>query len=428
FFPVQIPFLGRDALTSGTICIFLFFLKYLLDSFFQRNFIKERYDYLVYTLILFGALSIIYPLVSGDLHGGQTGHALRQYVSFFSAILFFIMLKSIRPGRQEAVSEQVEKLIGFFILLVALHVLISFLVKMVPSLGFLFNIFLPRDVESFDSVQREGMQRIGSFVFSPEKYGEILAALSPVVMYKIYKFRNPVWICCLFLFALGLIVSVTRSGILLFLAGISLSMLYHFKKKIGKTLLLANLGLAMFFLVAFFKGDLLDDVFTRFAVAANTYSSTGNIVETMNRGGVFYDAWDLVVSNVTLFGNGITEFNFHNLFLTTIYQKGVLGMALFFIVLLIPVISLAGAMKSPDHGNKELVFACLLSLFLFLVNETKFEFTRDSSYQQIWWGIIALYYLVSRKQEVVFPQSSHAGNRAGRHSFTGLEKTCLGER
>jgi len=125
----------------------------------------------------------------------------------------------------------------------------------------------------------------------------------------------------------------------------------------------------------------------------------------MNRGGVFYRAWDLVVSNVTLFGKGISEFHFHNLYLTTIYQKGVLGMTLFFIVLLFPVISLAGAMNSHDHGNKELVFACMLSLFLFLINETKFEFIRHASYQQIWWGIIALYYLVSRKQVAVISQS-----------------------
>lgn len=409
FFPVQIKFLGRDALTSGTLCIFLFFLKYLLDSFYRRNFIKERYDYLVYALILFGALSVVYPIVNGVLHGEQIGQALRLYVDFFSAMLFFLMVKSIRPGRQDAVHEQVEKLLGFFILLVALHVLISIMVKMIPSVGFLFNIFLASDVETFDSVEREGIQRIRSFVFTTEQYGEILAALSPIVLYKIYKFKNPVWLGCLILFAIGLILSVTRSGILLFLAGVSLSMLYHFKKKIGKTLMLANLGMALFFLAAFFKGDFLEDVFIRFAEAVDTYSNTGNIVETINREGVFYRAWDLVVSDMTLFGNGITEFHFHNLYLTTIYQKGVMGMILFFIVLLFPVVSLAGALKSSSHGNRELVFACILSLFLFLINETKFEFTRQASYLQIWWGVIALYYLAAQKQVAGLARSGSRG-------------------
>jgi hypothetical protein len=80
------------------------------------------------------------------------------------------------------------------------------------------------------------------------------------------------------------------------------------------------------------------------------------------------------------------------------YQKGILGAALFFSVLLFPLIRLVGAMQSQTHRNKELVFACLLSMFLFLVNETKFEFTRHASYQQIWWGIMALYYLAAREQ------------------------------
>jgi O-antigen ligase len=309
------------------------------------------------------------------------------------------MLKGVQPGRQGALSEQVEKLLGYFIILVALHVLISLAVKMVPSLGSLFAIFLPRDIDAFDSVRREdSLQRISSFLFSPEKYGEILAALSPIVLYKVYKFRNPVWIVSLLLFAMGLILSVTRSGIVLFGAGLSLSMLYYFNKKMGKTLLLGNLAMVVFSLTAFFKEDFLNDVFTRFATAATTYNDTGSLVETMNRSDVFYDAWDLVVSHVTFLGNGITAFHFHNLFLTVFYQKGILGAALFFSVLLFPLIRLVGAMQSQTHRNKELVFACLLSMFLFLVNETKFEFTRHASYQQIWWGIMALYYLAAREQ------------------------------
>lgn len=402
FFPLHISLLGRDAISTSTICIFVLFIKYLFDSFNQRNFIKEKYDYWVYLLILLSAVSVFYSMVTGMIAGEQIGQAVRRYVGFLSAMLLFIVIKNYQLGKGYSQNQYnyilyIERLLTLFLVLISIHIFISITVKFFPSLSWGFDIFLPRDVEFFDSVDRDRMQRISSFVFNYEQYGEILAALSPIVIYKIYRSSNIFWVFCFLLFALGLMFSVTRSGILLFVVGVFISILYHFNSNRRKSYLLICIALIFTILIHFSDVPIVENVYQRFKIASETYASTGNIVETINRGKVFYDSWELVVSNLNLLGNCITGFHFHNLYFSTIYQIGIVGLFIFCIVIIFPAINLIKIFYKKKYvTNKELVFSCLLSLIIFFINEMKFEFTRHSIYQQIWWGIIAVYCLVSK--------------------------------
>lgn len=400
FFPIYIQFLGKDALTTGTVFILILYIYYLYNSFLERNFIKEPFDYLVYILILMGAISLILPILTGEMKGGRIGNAVRQYTSFASSLLLFIAIKNIvLSKKREHIHDMIDKLLVFIMALISIHIVISLVVDIYPRAGSLFKVFLPRNFDPLDLVERgKEMGRVGSFVFTPEKYGEILAALSPIVIYKIYKSKNSFWFFIFFLFALGLMHSVTRSGIILFVGGVFLSILYNFKSKPGKTIILSNFFFVTAVAMVFYSNTLLDDIYIRFADAATTYNNTGNVIATLNRSRVFYPAWNLVVSKLTFFGNGITDFHFHDLYLTNIYQLGIIGSLFFSIVFLSPIVKLLKSLKTSTHENKKLIFACILSLILFLINETKFEFIRDSSYQQIWWGLLATYYLVSQAE------------------------------
>lgn len=403
FFPIHIQIMGRDALTTGSIFIFVLFIKYFIVSLFERKFIREKYDYWVYVLIILGLFSILAPYYTGGLTKEQLGPSIRLYFTFSSSLLLFLVIKNISQIQFQSNAEAdhfwVEKLLNIIIFLISFHIAISICVKFFPSIGPLFNIFLSRNTEVFDSVSRGTIERIGSFVFGKESYGEILATLSPIIIYKIYKFKNPLWVCCLLLFALGLVFTVTRSGILLFLAGVMISILYMANEKKNKTFMLIYLilsGLVVFILV---NPPVLHDILFRFGNATEAYNSDGSLFTTLNRD-FLPDVWHLVITKISFFGNGITEYNFHNLFLTTLHRRGVAGAFFFFVVLLYPIFCLIKSFnRNHSNTNKKLVFLCLLSMGLFLANEFKFEFTRGGSYQQLCWCLFAIFYLASKKNK-----------------------------
>lgn len=393
--------MGRDALTTGTICIFILFLKYFMVSIVEKKFIREKYDYWIYLLILLGMLSVIVPYYTGGLEKEQIGPSIRLYVTFLSSLLFFLVIKNFPQIQfQSNVKSDhlwIENLLTVFILLISIHIVISVCVKFYPFLSPLFKIFLSRDVEAFDSVNRSKLERIGSFVFGPESFGEILATLSPLIIYKIYKYRNPIWVCFLLVFILGLMFTVTRSGILLFITGIMISILYMSNEKMNKTFLLIYVMLSGFIVLIIINPPVLSDLILRFGDVTATYQTGGSIFETLNRDKM-PGTFNLVVSRISLFGNGVTEYNFHNLFLTTLHRRGIVGATLFFLVLLYPMICLIKSFNAKDtSGNKSIIFLCVLSMMLFLINELKYEFTRGGSYQQLCWCLFAIYYLASRR-------------------------------
>ncbi len=401
FFPIHIQLFGRDAITTGTICIFILFAKYLMVSIFEKKVIREKYDYWVYLLILLGLLSTLTPYYTGGLEKEQMGSSIRLYFIFLSSLLFFIVIKNHSKIRFQSHSEPdhiwLEKLLNVIFIFISIHIVISVCVKFHPSLGSWFKIFLSREVESFDSVNRHNMERIKSFVFGQESFGEILATLSPLIMYKIYKYRNPIWACCLLVFSLGLLFTVTRSGIVLFIAGIMISIFYISKEKMNKTLMLIYFMLSTLVIVLIVNPPILSDIFHRFGDAKATYDSGGTLFETLNRK-FLPDVWQLVISKISLFGNGVTEYNFHNLFLTTLHRRGIAGGTVFFLVLLYPMGCLIKSFKEEERKtNKNLIFLCVLSMILFLINELKFEFTRGASYQQLCWCLFAIYYLASKR-------------------------------
>ena len=325
-----------------------------------------------------------------------------QFVSFlffFSSLLLFLIIKNsignIEASNSKSYSDHIEKMLSLFLILVAVHILISVTIKFFPPLGSAFKPFLSRNVDILDIHGRGGIERISSFMMTPEIYGEIIALLCPVVMYKIFKFKKSIWDICLLIYGIGMIFSVTRSGIVLLALGMFFSMRYYSKFNIGKVITISYILMMSIIIIIFINPSFFGDVVQRFQSAIEIQTSGGEIYETINRK-IFLEAWETVTSNITLFGNGITEYNFHNLLLTTVHKNGIIGASLFFAVLLYPFIKLIKSYKVNMPRDKTIIFTCILSLVLFFINEIKFEFYRGSGYDQICWGLFAIYYLVSK--------------------------------
>jgi len=399
FFPVHIQFMGKDAIATGTVCIFFLFGKYLTDSFLKRKFIKETYDYWIYGLILLSAFAFFWPFLAGSSNSAELGPAVRYWFNFLGAMLLFLVIKNARDPAIP-LSAHVEKLLSLYIILVFSHVIISLSIKFFPTFGAAFTPFLARDLDTLTIYDKGGIGRIRSFTFGYEAFGEILAFLSPIVIYKVFQEKKFLWYFCLIGFGFGVLFTATRSGIMLFGAGLMLSLMFYFKSRMGRAVAISYFLILLIFSGISFYPPLFEDLTYRFSLTAKAYNSGENFIDIINRGEVFPYAWDVTVSTLSWIGNGFaeTKYHFHNLFLTVLFRKGIIGTLLFFGVLLYPAVCLVKLYRSGearDSAHDSLVLLCLFSLILFFTNEFKYEFIRQSVYQQICWGIFATYYLVS---------------------------------
>lgn len=406
FFNIHVNVFGKDAITTGTAFIFVVFFKYLISCFKDRNFIKERLDYFVYALIFVGFLSVLIPIYSGEIESQLIGKAIKNYFGFLSSLLLFIIVKNPTANimnSQKNTNVYIEKMLSVILILVSVHILISIAVKYFPVVGPLFTVFQPKEAELLQiSESTVDVARIKSFTFTPESYGEILAFLSPIAIYKMFNFENHFWKFCLGLFLVGLVLSVTRSGLVLFSIGFLLALIFYFRRKNARAVVVASLSMTLVLTIMFLFPTLLEDVLIRFGQAADIYNRSGEFVEIINRENVFIPAWAAVTSNLTFLGNGVTEFHFHNLYLSVLHQRGFVGLALFLYVLIFPMFKLIETFYSNKKSNKELIYMCTLSMFLFLINEFKYEFIRYYSYQQICFAIFAIYYLSCKNTKYVY--------------------------
>ena len=399
FFPIYIPFMGNDALTTGTACILLLYLKYVTICIRDQIFFRDKFDFIIYLLIFSAGCSTILAYWFGHIGNNQIGMAIRQYFSFLSALLFFIVIKYDNNDTLNNKNNHCETLFFLYATLVSIHIIIAIMVKFFPETGFLFKIFLSRNIELYEInlVGSSHISRLRSFIFSYEYFGEFLALFVPIIIYKIIYFKNSLWIIFLLLFTISEIYSVTRSGIVLFVIGSFLSFSYFFKDRMFKNIFLLYIISIVFISFYIFYSSLYHDVIFRFHDSFTTWEKTKDINLTINRGG-FTNIWGNILSNLNFFGYSLVRIDYHNLFMTTLHQLGIIGSIFFFSVLFCPLFKLFISFNSKNHhSNKPLIFACILSLLLFMINEFKVEFTRRSSYQQLCWGLFAVYYIIATK-------------------------------
>lgn len=391
--------MGKDAMTTGTLSIICLFVLYIMYSIKNKKIIYDKIDVIAYLFVIVGGGSLLIMLVSGTLPEQMIGREIRKYFHFFTSVFIFIIIKNYYYIEDEInVYKLIQNLIGLILILLSIHICISMLVKYMPGFNQYLLIFSGRQKEllEFSSGGFEEISRISSFVFSPEGYAEIIAGIISILIYKLLDSKKVIWGGVFFVLFIGLIFTVTRSGIILFTFSF-LAMTFYLMKKRTKALFLYSYAFILIFVpITILNPGLFADVVERFSVTANVYVQGGTTLEIINRDSVFMPAITNIKENINLFGNGISDFNFHNLFMTYLYEEGIIGfMFMSFFIILIFVYLFCALKQVQNESLKALLFACLLSMSIFFVNEMKYEFNRNASYQQIWWSLFGIYMLLS---------------------------------
>jgi hypothetical protein len=409
FFPIYIQLIGKDALTTGSLFILILYITYIIEGVKNGTSFYKKSDILVYIILFIGLSSTAISIRNGFLDSVQYGPAIRQYISFASSLLFFIVIKNHGLSEQEynlsnkTFDVHIEKLLSLFILLLSMQVVFSVIADYFPSFDKFLSIFGGHPSDSLIDVPQLDLlgteSRASTKVVTPEQFGEILAFLSPIVVYKVIKFKNPLWALCFMLFIFGVLLSITRSGIVLFIIGVSATLLYSLKENLRKTSLIICCLFFTSLLISLLLPSLIEPVLLRFNLAKEAYSSSGGIFSTINRDN-FPEFMDYVITHLSLFGNSLYRNDFHNLYMTILHQLGIIGSVFFFSTLLLPLFKLIRRFFDNDiYKNNLLIFSCILSMLIFLANEFKYEFNREASYQQMCWGIFAIYYLVASSNQ-----------------------------
>jgi len=139
-----------------------------------------------------------------------------------------------------------------------------------------------------------------------------------------------------------------------------------------------------------------------------------DLITILNRDLVWPIAFNLTRNTISLFGHGPVQayvlgfpvYNFHNLYLSLLFQFGIIGSIVFVCflgTLAKRLFTITRRLKQKRGIDYLLAVACLLSLMMFVINEIKFEFNRSDSYQQFVWCIFSIYYMTwiaQRKQAI----------------------------
>jgi hypothetical protein len=400
-FPIYIRFQGKDATTTGSIAILCLFFIYFFLSFFTKS-VRFRFWLLIFVLAFIGMVS------SSFLPHDLTMKSIRHLGAFIcSMLLFFVVVNHYLQIDESQQKERIQGLISFVLLMGAIQIIIGIILYFYPPIGNLLAVFAPRNVDVLVTVEAGGAKRLQSIMTGWEEIGEFLAVLSPLLFYQLAKTgRKFLPILYLVLYTTGVILSATRSAIILFImAGLVFVMWNRHTIRFHRIILGSYIfGVGISIPVFIFPSVLnyWDAAMARFWVFSNIYAKTNSLIKAIDREGAWIYGLKTVGNNLSLFGDGmVTPGNFHCLYLTIIYTLGIIGAAIlfgFFVYLFIKL-SLA-AKKAVEPDMKCLVSACIISLSVFLINEIKYEFNRGFSYQSFIWLLFAIFWLVSHRAAI----------------------------
>ena len=405
-FPVTVKIMGKEPLSSGSLIVLMTFMWSFYKSKITDT-IKSDLTISVTLLII-----LVGPIVGAIIHipVGHWGHTLRLYLNFLTSIIGFLVIihiSNIQPYKNSK-NQYLEKIILILLLITAMHILISLLLFYFPDARQYFSIFLSgREQELGARNLYHGAYTRATTTFTGgEEFGELLILLFPFILYKTFTARNYRYNLLLMIFVLGVFLSATRSSFLII--GLqSLCFLFivlgskRYKTKIIKLIIIS-------LIILFFTAPLYlhysKILFDRLNETIYLYQSQANIISVINRQKTWPEAFNITIKTLSLFGHGTIKAynlgyrvgNFHSLYMTLLFQFGVVGTFTFLYFFFLLSKRMITKLRNNEIRHTQayyLITACLLSLFGFLVNEVKFEFNRMDAYQKVVWLIFSVYYL-----------------------------------
>lgn len=182
-----------------------------------------------------------------------------------------------------------------------------------------------------------GVNRVGGGVWLSNVSTQILAIFFPLVLIKnTDKKLNILRIVCLLLYFVLLIISVSRTALVVYSLMAAIFTLKTKNKFLFIFLGLLGLIIFYYFLVSFLHIDIIEMYSSRFEKSG----SLTNTVESDARADVFKEALTSFINSNLFFGNGISTFNLvnnagytnaHNIILNMLVERGIIGLGLAFI-------------------------------------------------------------------------------------------------
>lgn len=403
-FPITLQVLGKDAFSTGTVAIFITLAWALTKYKFSKTLACDKnFFWLLFLLSITALIGM-----ATKTPGAYWGPAIRHYVNFVSSVAFFFLIVHAQyiAGIANSKKEYIEKLISALLLITVAHVFLSLLIFNFPWIEKYFFIFLHRTQTHLGNHIIDDVYVRATSVFTGgEEFGELLVLLFPFALYKLFVYRKKIYWFVIGSLLLGMVISGTRSAFVLIVFQ-TLAFIYILvPAKYNSRKIIITVGFAIAFILMLpvfmrYSPILMD----RVQIALDELGQKNDIITIVNRSVVWPMAWNLTVKTISLFGHGPIQAvalgfpvkNFHNLYMSSIFQFGVIGSILFFMFFFI----LAKRLFFVAKKNKEesgslylLTLTCLLSLSCFLINEIKFEFNRSDSYQQFVWIFFGIFYL-----------------------------------
>jgi O-antigen ligase len=411
YFPLALTFAGKDALSVSTLLILLFAVVFMVQKIRNHQSIGGITNCMVFSLM---ALAMISTLSVSPR--ALMGPAVRSFTYFLSSLALFLYISNLNFENNDQKNDFTEKYLSITLFMVCIQIIISFLIYKIPDLKVIFNIFTyPGETESLHFEGNYGLIRAKSLVFAPETFGEFIAVLSPIALYKIFYRNSFLYSIVFFILCLGVLFSATRSGIILLILATIVTSVYNIKKIRFSALFLILFTIIGFGFFLAYHPDFTSSILTRFGESYDTFNRSGDIASSINRSGIWN--LDYVVENINLLGHGLmppflygeVDFHFHNIFLTILFQLGIIGFIFFFALLLMILQRIFKAFYTPSYEiNRPLIFSFIVSLGVFMINELKFEFNRYEAYQQLCWGLFALYCFQLNPSIIPERESGHA--------------------
>ncbi|MBU4525012.1 MAG: hypothetical protein KMY51_06205 [Desulfomicrobium sp.] len=326
-------------------------------------------------------------------------------MQFVSSILIFVIVFNVYSNKfLENLFTDVENIVFFLVLMVAVQILIGVIVQYIPDFGKHLTIFLTRN-QSVLAPEFDGERlRMQTLIVGGEAVGECIAIFFPFVLYFLFYKNNFINYILLIIFLIGSLFAITRSSIILML----LSSIFFYVRIVFEVQFLSTIkgmfiALFLLFGVTYFFDTFLNELISRFSSSLSDYSRTGSVISAINREGVWFYIDKIVWPKLSFFGNGLVTisgnkmFHIHSLYVTILHQFGIVGFCIFmyfFISLLFKI--LLSYFSCSDRQVKTFLYSCFLSYSCFLINEIKFEFNRYDSYQKIIWTMFAVFALTSK--------------------------------
>ncbi len=398
FLPIKIN-ITTTSLGSITqyVCILCFGVYFINAVILNKKII---FNYNLMLLLILLALSGLISTLGVFGNASIFRESFWSLILLFAAILFLVLIDSIVFKDDAEKHLYIIKWLDLIVLCTCLQILIGTMVHIFPETGEWFTIFFqssePTGLKS--TLEIDDLLRMRTISLPTEAVGEFCAILIPYVCYRLAFTRGLIYTIAGLIVLLGIALSGTRSGMILAVFGIITYYVFVEKSLQIKTLHLSIIVFTSVILILYGIDYL--PIISRTLSSYETFMNGGDMGAVLNRKFMFEGNWSFFIKSLSCFGNGLISpvtagylsIDFHNVYLTIIYQFGVIGSLFYFSI---PLFLLIRLLSSFRQGGELLnhTKVLIISLLIFLINETKFEFTRKLEYVIIIWILFSVYYL-----------------------------------